>query len=182
MDDLTRLALDAAGGDRPAFASLVRRTQADVWRFCSHLVDADAVDDVTQDVFLRAAKALPSFRADASARTWLLAIARRACADEVRRRTRRRALQRRLDAQPSSPSVPAGAGGVELDELLRDLDPDRRAAFVLTQVLGLGYEAAAEACECPVGTIRSRVARARADLLAALHGDAGNRSAARDDH
>ena len=48
------------------------------------------------------------------------------------------------------------------------LAPDRREAFVLTQIVGLGYAEAAEVCACPVGTIRSRVARARADLVAAL--------------
>jgi RNA polymerase sigma-70 factor (ECF subfamily) len=52
--------------------------------------------------------------------------------------------------------------------LLVGLAPDRREAFVLTQVLGLSYEEAAVAMECPVGTIRSRVARARADLFAAV--------------
>jgi RNA polymerase sigma-70 factor (ECF subfamily) len=48
------------------------------------------------------------------------------------------------------------------------LDPDRKAAFVMTQVLGLSYAEAAEACGCPVGTIRSRVARAREDLVSWL--------------
>ncbi len=48
------------------------------------------------------------------------------------------------------------------------LDPDRREAFVLTQVLGLSYAEAAEVCRVPVGTIRSRVSRARADLLTAV--------------
>lgn len=183
MDDVTRLALDAAAGDRAAFAGFVRRTQADVWRLCAHLVDADAVDDVTQDTYLRAARSLPRFRAEASARTWLLAIARRACADEVRRRRRRRALQRRLvETSPSGSTavVPDGVGAAELDILVATLDEDRRAAFVLTQVLGLDYAAAAEVCGCPIGTIRSRVARARGDLLAALE-DAGNRAAGRDD-
>jgi RNA polymerase sigma-70 factor (ECF subfamily) len=51
------------------------------------------------------------------------------------------------------------------------LAPDRRAAFTLTQVLGLSYEEAAQVVGCPVGTIRSRVARARADLVAALAAD-----------
>jgi RNA polymerase sigma-70 factor (ECF subfamily) len=58
--------------------------------------------------------------------------------------------------------------GVELAELVRSLDPDRREAFVLTQTLGLSYADAAEVCDCPVGTIRSRVARARDDLITAL--------------
>ena len=176
MDDLTRLALAAASGDRAAFASFVRRTQPDVWRLCKHLVDPDAVDDVTQDTYLRAARALRSFRADGSARSWLLAIARRAAADEVRRRRRRRALHERLATAPVDPSIPAPSGEVELRELLAGLPEDRRTAFVLTQVLGLSYEAAAEVCDCPVGTIRSRVARARHALLDDL-AEPGNRTA-----
>jgi RNA polymerase sigma-70 factor (ECF subfamily) len=57
---------------------------------------------------------------------------------------------------------------VALHALLAELDPDRRLAFVLTQVLGLSYLEVAEICDCPVGTIRSRVARARDDLIAHL--------------
>ncbi len=56
----------------------------------------------------------------------------------------------------------------ELDDLLAMLDRDRRAAFVTTQVLGLRYDEAAELLGCPIGTIRSRVARARADLVGFL--------------
>lgn len=56
-------------------------------------------------------------------------------------------------------------------DLVDSLDPDRRSAFVLTQVIGLSYEEAAAVVGCPIGTIRSRVARARADLVEALgHG------------
>ena len=64
------------------------------------------------------------------------------------------------------------------DELLAALEPSRRAAFVLTQLLGCSYAEAAVACDCPVGTIRSRVARAREDLDAMLTGgDAASRPA-----
>ena len=55
--------------------------------------------------------------------------------------------------------------------LVDGLEPDRRAALVLTQVLGLSYAEAAEVCGCPLGTIRSRVARARDDLIAATRRD-----------
>ena len=55
---------------------------------------------------------------------------------------------------------------VGIDDLLDTLGTDRREAFVLTQLLGLSYEEAAVALGCPIGTVRSRVARARADLLA----------------
>lgn len=56
---------------------------------------------------------------------------------------------------------------MEIDDLLRGLDSDRREAFVLTQLVGLSYEEAADAIGCPIGTIRSRVARARNQLLEA---------------
>jgi RNA polymerase sigma-70 factor (ECF subfamily) len=60
---------------------------------------------------------------------------------------------------------------VEVDDLLDALEPDQRDAFLLTQVLGFAYADAAEALGCPVGTIRSRVARARARLIAAASSD-----------
>jgi RNA polymerase sigma-70 factor (ECF subfamily) len=181
VDDISRLAFAAAGGDRDAFALFVRRTQADVWRLCARLVDPDAVDDVTQETYLRAAKALPSFRGDGTARAWLLAIARRTAADEVRRRRRRRALQARLSAHATHPGTASESGQVDLDALIGQLTENRRTAFVLTQTLGLSYQEAAEVCGCPVGTIRSRVARARLDLLDAFTA-AGNQAAGADDH
>jgi RNA polymerase sigma-70 factor (ECF subfamily) len=57
---------------------------------------------------------------------------------------------------------------LEVEEAISALDPDRREAFVLTQLFGFSYEDAAAAVGCPIGTIRSRVARARADLLEAI--------------
>jgi RNA polymerase sigma-70 factor (ECF subfamily) len=168
-DDVTRQALAARDGDRVAFAGFVRQTQGDVWRLCAHLVDPGSADDLTQETYLRAVTAIERFRGDSTARTWLLTIARRVCADAIRRRTRRRrALLRR---GPDTESVAAPAGAVELAEVMAALDPDRREAFTLTQVLGLSYDEAATVMGCPVGTIRSRVARARADLVAALSDD-----------
>jgi RNA polymerase sigma-70 factor, ECF subfamily len=169
VDDVTRLAFAARSGDRVAFAGFVRQTQSDVWRLCAHLVDPASADDLTQETYLRAVSAITRFRGDASARTWLLSIARRVCADTIRSRTRRRrALWRRGTVDDT---VAAPAGAVELEAVLAGLSTDRRTAFVLTQVLGFSYEEAAVVADCPVGTIRSRVARARADLLAALATD-----------
>ena len=167
MDELTCLARAAGRGDRAALAGLVRQTQADVWRLCAYLVDPAAADDLTQETYLRAIPALRKFRGDAPVRAWLLTIARRACAAEIDARARDRRLTARLAAlrdgtpgqQPASPGAQAA-----VDELLAALDPDRRAAFVLTQLIGCSYAEAAAVCGCPVGTIRSRVARAREDL------------------
>ncbi|HEY8058193.1 MAG TPA: sigma-70 family RNA polymerase sigma factor [Acidimicrobiales bacterium] len=166
-DRLTELALRASGGDRVALSDLVRGTQADVWRLCAHLVDRQSADDLTQDVYARAITALPRFRGESPVRLWLLGITRHVCIDEVRRRTRRRRIVARNDGQAVE-TVADPTGAVDLDELLAGLDPDQRAAFVLTQVLGLRYAEAAEAVGCPVGTIRSRVARAREALVTAV--------------
>jgi len=119
---------------------------------------------------VRAWRALPAYRADASARTWLLTIARRACADSLRARNRRRRLATRIeDAASTAASATPDTSGIQaLDALIADLSPERREAFVLTQLLGASYEEAATVCGVPVGTIRSRVARARADVIQVL--------------
>lgn len=173
MDELTALGLAAAAGDRVALSTFVRRTQPEVWRVCARLGDRADADDLTQEVYLRALPALVRFRADASARTWLLQIARHVCADHVRRSTRRRTLLDRIVQRTSEQDSieVARSGELELEEAIEHLAVERREAFVLTQVAGLSYAEAAEVCEVPIGTIRSRIARARADLLDALRDD-----------
>jgi RNA polymerase sigma-70 factor (ECF subfamily) len=172
VDELTRLALEVGRGDEAALAGFVRRSQADVWRLAAHLVDRASADDLTQEVYVRAIPALARFRGDAPARIWLLSIARRTCADEIRRRTRRRrrlGVVRSIDDEAVEPSAVGDATeAVDLSLLVDGLGDDRRAAFTLTQVLGLSYDEAARVCGVPVGTIRSRVARARGDLLEAV--------------
>jgi RNA polymerase sigma-70 factor (ECF subfamily) len=162
------LALAAARGDAVAFAELVRSTEADVWRACAALVDRDSAEDLVQETYLQAHRALARFDRRSSARTWLLSIARHVCHDEIRRRTRQR---RNLAVSPAPAAVADHAGGVELGIVLAALESERREAFVLTQLIGLSYLEAAQVCGCPVGTIRSRVARARTDLVQALVDD-----------
>jgi RNA polymerase sigma-70 factor (ECF subfamily) len=171
VDDLTMLARSAAAGDQVALAAFVRRSQPEVWRLCARLGDRATADDLTQEVYLRAIPALARFRGDASARTWLLQIARHVCADDVRRRTRTRVRFSRLVQRFEGDVEADPTGERDLDELIARLDPARREAFVLTQVTGLSYGEAAEVCDVPIGTIRSRVARARADLVEAMVAD-----------
>ncbi|NES16848.1 MULTISPECIES: sigma-70 family RNA polymerase sigma factor [Micromonospora] len=171
-DRVTEWALAAGTGDRAAQAAFVRSTQAEVWRFTAALVDPDSADDLTQETYLRAFRALPGFEGRASARTWLLGIARRACADHLRTVVRRRRLDERLAAHAATERpYPDPAGQLGATDLVRRLPSERRGAFVLTQLLGLSYAEAAEVEGVPVGTIRSRVARARGDLVDAV-GDA----------
>jgi RNA polymerase sigma-70 factor (ECF subfamily) len=109
----------------------------------------------------------------------LLAIARRTCAQAIRRRTGRRVPPVET-ASGDHRVLPDPAEAVLLSELVARLEPQRRAALVLTQLLGLSYAEAAEVCGCPVGTVRSRVARARADLTDRLRdeGPAATRASA----
>ena len=160
--DPLRALIDAAReGDDAALGELVRRTQPAVGRLCELLGSGHDRDDLVQDTYLRALRSLDTYRGDAPVQAWLLQIARHVCADSVRRAQRRRKLihRMRLNAVESVPAHDASSQG-----LLEYIDPDRRAAFVLTQELGLSYDDAALVLECAVGTIRSRVARARAEL------------------
>ncbi len=164
-DPLRALAAAAAEGDDRATAELVRRTQPAVGQLCRALGSPGEHEDLVQETYLRALGALRGFRGQAPVRLWLLSIARRTCADHVRRRQRQRRLLHRVATQAVTEPTPAS---VPVDDVLAALHPDRREAFVLTQFVGLSYEEAAGVVGCPIGTIRSRVARARADLIAAL--------------
>ncbi|WP_375295963.1 sigma-70 family RNA polymerase sigma factor [Saccharothrix sp.] len=174
-DDVTRWALEARSGDRDALERFVRATQRDVWRFVAHLAGVSLADDLAQETYARALPSLRRFAGRSSARTWLLAIARRVVVDQIRMAQSRPRLSAGADwtSEADRKAVVTGFEAVvELNMLLDALDPDRREALVLTQVLGLPYADAAEIAGCPVGTIRSRVARARDDLLRATGDEA----------
>ena len=141
-----------------------RELLAHCYRMTGSLHDAE---DLVQETYLRALGSIDRYRGDAPVRTWLLAIGRHVCADHVRRRQRQRRIVERIVA--TTPADPGEPGPSPIDDLLDGLDANRREAFVLTQMLGLTYDEAAEVIGCPVGTIRSRVARARADLMDAVH-------------
>jgi len=167
MDRLTRLLLDAQEGDRDALEQFVAETHRDVLSMCRYLGDRETADDLAQETYQRAVASLHRFRATGPAKHWLLTIARHTCADATRRRIRRRRLHQRVTGLAGGDAVVTAATTEqpEIDEMLRVLDDDRRAAFVLTQLNGFRYDEAAELLGVPIGTIRSRVARAREQLL-----------------
>ncbi|ALC98496.1 RNA polymerase subunit sigma [Actinomyces sp. oral taxon 414] len=174
VDDVTALALAAGGGDRAALSEFIRATQAEVWQFVARLAGRQAADDLAQETYLRVLGALAGFEGRSSARTWLLAIARRTVVDQLRReaaRPRTIAVDwTRADEVIGERGavLPDPLGEMRLEELLGTLSLERREALVLTRLLGFSYAEAADICGCAVGTIRSRVARARTDLVAAL--------------
>ncbi|MGW6078752.1 sigma-70 family RNA polymerase sigma factor [Streptomyces sp. NPDC055186] len=174
-ESTTTWALAARAGDPEAVENFVRALHRDVRHFVTYLsADPQAADDLAQDTFLRALASLHRFEGRSSARTWLLSIARRAVIDSYRNASARPRLLDTDDWQTVAEcaqerGLPGFDDGVALTELLDALPAERREAFVLTQLLGLPYAEAAELSDCPVGTVRSRVARARSALIQSLH-------------
>lgn len=173
-ESATAWALAARSGDPDAVDRFVRALHSDVVRYITHLsADRQLADDLAQDTFLRALGSLHRFEGRSSARTWLLSIARRTVVDSLRYAAARPRLVDADDwttwAERARPTgLPGFEDGVALLDLLDALPAERRQAFLLTQLAGLPYEEAAELIGCPVGTIRSRVARARASLVELL--------------
>lgn len=179
---VTALALRAGQGDRAALTEFIRRTQKDVWRLLAHLADTDRADDLTQETYLRIISALPTFAGRSSARTWLLSVARRVWVDSVRHdmaRPRSTGTEWETVADQHTATNTAASSSwsdwVDVQLLMENLDPDRREALILTQVLGYTYDKAATIVGVRVGTIRSRVARARADLIDATSNHAAKK-------
>jgi RNA polymerase sigma-70 factor (ECF subfamily) len=171
-DAVTELALAAGRGDQVAAAEFVRATQGDVWRYVAYLVDRGNADDLTQETYLRALRGLRTFRGETAGRIWLLSIARRVVADHFRKQGRRPNVVAPLDGADGLRERVRAEGDsaeeVSVRMLIAALDPDKRDAFVLTQIHGLSYAEAAQSCGVPIGTIRSRMARAREQLVADL--------------
>lgn len=134
------------------------------------LVDRSRVDDVLQEAYVRAHRALPGFRADANLGTWLHRIAYNCCIDELRSAARR---PRPVEVVPDLPDGASGPGRqVAVRQAVRaalaSLPEDQRAAVLLVDGSGMDFDSAAVALGVPRGTVASRVSRARRVLRARL--------------
>lgn len=164
-------------GDARTFRTLVarhgQRVRNIVW---SILGDRTVVDDITQDVFVKAWQALPSFRFESAFTTWLHRIVINRCRDELRRRKARRMLSlnglldgvlhesdRALITHIEDTETPA-----IVTRALEALPEKYRLPVVLRDVDGRSYEEIAEILGCELGTVKSRLARARARLRETL--------------
>lgn len=163
-------------GDQSAFNVLVLKYQHRVLKLVSRFVsDPTEAEDVTQEAFLKAYRALPSFRGDSAFYTWLYRIAINTAKNALVA-NRRRPVDFDLDLQDpdqhdrqsmlKDADTPEGVlltdeiRGV-VERALEQLPEDLRTAIVLRELEGLSYEEIAEAMDCPVGTVRSRIFRAR---------------------
>ena len=163
--DPLRALLDAAReGDERAVTALVDATSTAVGGICRMLGSPSEIDDLVQETYIRALVSLDRYRGTGSVIGWFLAIARNTCADHVRRRQRQARLGERLRSHHEEIELQLADWHVVTDAV-SILDQEQRDAFLLTQMLGFTYQEAAALLGCPVGTVRSRVARGRARLL-----------------
>jgi RNA polymerase sigma-70 factor (ECF subfamily) len=179
VDELTLAR--AMRGDESAFRVVVSRHQSQVFALIGRILvrarGQGIVEDLAQETFVRVFHALPQFGRDGrwNLTAWILTIAARLAIDELRRRPRQEeplaTLFDQADERASADGDSerrriAAAIGVAVERLV----PEQRAAFILREVHGLEYEAIAEALSIDIGTVKSRLWRARAALRAALQG------------
>ena len=177
--DETALIQSARKGDLTSFNTLVLTYQHQVYNLAYRIMGEEAAaSDATQETFISAYKNMKSFRGG-SFKSWLLRIVTNACYDELRRRKRRPAVSlddlmsdRENDVEfdvPSNDESPETiAQRRELANLLQQgittLPDDQRIALVLSDVQGMSYEEIADATNSNIGTVKSRLSRARAKL------------------
>jgi RNA polymerase sigma-70 factor (ECF subfamily) len=157
-------------GDRGAFGQLVARHERRVYGVCLRLLGSrEDAEDATQEAFLAALRRAASFRGEAAFSTWLFRIAINAATDQARRRGRARAVPlepEELVAAAPSGGDPGGAvpNTLAIQAALRRVPEDFRAVLVLCDLYGFPYAQAAEILRIPVGTVKSRMFRARLAL------------------
>ena len=160
-------------GDESAFRQLMERHSERVRNLIYSIFSSvELVDDLTQDVFIKAYRALGQFRFDAAFSTWLYRITVNHCRDEMRKRKLRRclSLQSLLDTRDKEVTMKTSVHPQEhetrewIDRGLQRLPDKYRVPVILKDVEGLSYEEMAEIMSCELGTVKSRLSRGR-DML-----------------
>lgn len=162
----------AQGGDHAAFSELISRYQDRVYRFLVRLTNSqDEAAELTQESFLQAYQGLAAWRPDAAFSTWLFRIARNLAFDLLRRRKRVEfvALEEDFEIADSAPTPDRRLETVQryqqLEAALAQLPIEHREILLLREVEEMSYEDIATVLELNPGTVKSRIARARAALL-----------------
>lgn len=181
----------AKNGDTDAFEKLVKRYEMRVYHFVlKSLRDPEDALDIAQETFLRVYRNLSLFRGQSSFSTWIFSIASNLCIDFVRKQKRRgRHIPSVNEDSPEmqnltddrfDPVARAEKREVvrEIDRALSAITPDLREIFLLREVAGMSYQEIADTLDIELGTVKSRIARARAALAKELS-DLRNNSARR---
>ena len=182
VDSDAMLVERAVAGDQKAFELLVIKYQRRIQRLIGRMVrDVDLVEDIAQETFIRAYRALAQFRGEAQFYTWLYRIAvntaKKALMDLKRNPTVSENFFKSGDDDETSPlenelisseTPDAVLASKEIAEMVNaamdDLPEELRQAITLREIEGLSYEEISEAMNCPIGTVRSRIFRARESI------------------
>jgi RNA polymerase sigma-70 factor (ECF subfamily) len=189
MDPDRSLVDAAAAGDRDAFGALVLRYQSRIVSLARTLTsDAAEADDLAQETFVRAYKSIGTFRGDSAFRTWLYRVAVNVINTYLAGRSKRwrwfgGTTAADADRQLANVAEPHGGQAIEdavvrrdlIDRALRSLPPDMRIAVTLRDMHGLDYAEIATALKIPIGTVESRIFRARQRLRPLLEPLVGGR-------
>ena len=178
------LVLRAQSGDKHAFELLVLKYQRKLSRLLSRFVrDPGDLEDVTQEAFIKAYRALPSFRGDSAFYTWLYRIGINTAKNYLVAQGRRAPTSTDFDADEAEGFEDADQLrdintpesllqskqiGETVNSAMEALPEELRTAIVLRELEGLSYEEIAERMSCPIGTVRSRIFRARESVAAKL--------------
>ena len=171
-------------GDKAAFNLLVVKYQRKIFRLLSRLIrDQAEIEDVAQEAFIKAYRALPNFRGESAFYTWLYRIAINTAKNYLVSQGRRAPTSTPTDIEdaetfddsdhlrdlntPDSMLVTKQVGEA-VNRAIDRLPEDLRTAIVLRELEGLSYEEIAESMQCPIGTVRSRIFRAREAIASEL--------------
>lgn len=179
-DDL-KLIRDAKQGDAQAFANLIRSYQNFAYKtVLGVLNNASDADDALQETFLKVHRALPNLRDERTFPSWLARIATRTALDLVRSRAHARtSYDDEIDKHTFVDPGPQVDLRLDLQQALARLSPEHRTVLVLREVQGFDYAAIADILHIPLGTVRSRLFNARAQLRLQLESDGASGGAGR---
>lgn len=144
----------AVKGDRQALAEIVRLHYAEVFRFCSRLLNADAAEDAAQETFMKASKLIKSFRGESAIKTWLFGIALNVCRNERRKVKPTLPLQDWDYAENQCENLIEAQA---LREAMGKLPTEHSEVVILHEMEGLTYDECALALNVPAGTVKSRL-------------------------
>lgn len=176
----------AKAGDQESFGLLVEKHQNKVYSLALRLVgDREEAADLAQEAFLKAWQGLKSFQGESSFSTWIYRLTTNVCIDHLRRQKRRQGVEAAvsLDDEDSGWAEPAdweqdpqrkleqSERGRALARALEELPEHQRRPLVLREISGLSYQEIAQALDLDLGTVKSRIARARLALRKILLSD-----------
>lgn len=170
MEDAPLIARVVADDDRHAFSTLVRRHQSAVRGFLLRLCCGDGAlaDDIAQETFLRAYQRIASYRSEGGFEAWLFSIAFRSFLSEKRRR-HWSAEERQGETQGAEPSIAnAGETAPDVERAMQKLREPERACLSLCYQWGMSHQEVAKVLDCPVGTVKTHIARGKERLRAHL--------------